>query len=105
MITSSPSLNQVMVGVGSPSALHPKVTGSFLATAVSSGCSMIFGGDEEAKIPEKKKKIFILFYVKLHDYYNISFTLSGKVFLRSFHIYYNDSPLAFPSVKRGKVLA
>ena len=65
MITSSPSLNQVMVGVGSPSALHPKVTGSFLATAVSSGCSMIFGGDdEETKIPEKKK-IFILFYVKL----------------------------------------
>ena len=101
MITSSPSLNQVMVGVGSPSALHPKVTGSFLATAVSSGCSMIFGGDEEAKIPEKKG----IFYVKLHDYYNISFTLSGKVFLRSFHIYYNDSPLAFPSVKRGKVLA
>ena len=103
MITSSPSLNQVMVGVGSPSALHPKVTGSFLATAVSSGCSMILGGDdEEAKIPEKKR----IFYVKQHGLdYNISFTLSGKVFLRSFHIYYNDSPLAFPSVKRGKVLA
>ena len=61
MITSSPSLNQVMVGVGSPSALHPKVTGSFLATAVSSGCSMIFGGDEEeAKIPEKKEDFYFI---------------------------------------------
>ena len=79
MITSSPSLNQVMVGVGSPSALHPKVTGSFLATAVSSGCSMIFGGDEEAKIPEKKKD-FLCETTRL--YYNISFTLSGKVFFK-----------------------
>ena len=26
-----------------------------------------------------------------------------QTFLRSFHIYYNDSPLDFPSVKRGKV--
>ena len=50
-----------MVGVGSPSALHPKVTGSFLATAVSSGCSMIFGGDdEETKIPEKKEDFYFI---------------------------------------------
>ena len=56
-MTSSPSLYQVIVGVGSPSALHPKVTGSFLATAVSSGCSMIFGAeDAHAKPPEKKRK-------------------------------------------------
>ena len=51
--TNSPSLYQVIVGVGSPSALQPKVTGSFLATAVSSGCSMIFGAEDDAKQPEK----------------------------------------------------
>ena len=52
--TNSPSLYQVIVGVGSPSALQPKVTGSFLATAVSSGCSMIFGAEDDAKQPEKQ---------------------------------------------------
>ena len=61
VITGLPSLNQVMVGVGSPSALHPKVTGSFLATSVSSGCSVILGA-EEAKLPAKQgeQEYFIL---------------------------------------------
>ena len=59
VITGLPSLNQVMVGVGSPSALHPKVTGSFLATSVSSGCSVILGADE-AKLPEEEQEYFIL---------------------------------------------
>ena len=53
VITGCPSLNQVMTGVGSPSALQPKVTGSFFATAVSSGCSVIFGGSAVAKLPVK----------------------------------------------------
>ena len=59
VITGLPSLNQVMLGVGSPSALHPKVTGSFLATSVSSGCSVILGADE-AKLPEEEQEYFIL---------------------------------------------
>ena len=62
VITGLPSLNQVMVGVGSPSALHPKVTGSFLATAVSSGCSVILGAAEEAKLPAEQENKSILFY-------------------------------------------
>ena len=55
VITGLPSLNQVMLGVGSPSALHSKVTGSFLATSVSSGCSVILGA-EEAKLPAKQEE-------------------------------------------------
>ena len=57
VITGLPSLNQVMLGVGSPSALHPKVTGSFLATSVSSGCSVILGA-EEAKLPARRTRVF-----------------------------------------------
>ena len=60
MITGCPSLNQEMVGVGSPSALQPKVTGSFLATAVSSGCSMILGAEDEATRPKKQRVLSLL---------------------------------------------
>ena len=60
VMTGLPSLNHEMVGIGSPSALHPKVTGSFLATAVSSGCSMILGAEEaEAGVPKTR-----VFYFK-----------------------------------------
>ncbi len=57
VITGAPSLYQEMVGEGSPSALHPRVTGSFLATTVSSGCSSIFGGEDEATMPEISCKV------------------------------------------------
>lgn len=39
----SPSLYHVMVGVGVPSALQFSVTGSYLGTITSNGCSVIRG--------------------------------------------------------------
>ncbi len=53
--TLLPSLYHVILGVGSPSALQPKVTGSFFVTEVSSGCSVILGA-KEADAPEKTAK-------------------------------------------------
>ena len=39
-----PSLNQEISGGGSPSARQLRVTGSFLGTTESTGCSIILGG-------------------------------------------------------------
>lgn len=41
--TTEPSFHHKISGSGSPSAWHLRVAGSFLATYVSSGCSVIRG--------------------------------------------------------------
>lgn len=43
VLTSSPSLYHSTVGSGRPSALQLRVTGSFFATMISDGCSVIRG--------------------------------------------------------------
>lgn len=43
IFNSSPSLYHSIVGSGRPSALHPKVIGSFFGTVISVGCSVILG--------------------------------------------------------------
>jgi hypothetical protein len=43
VLTGSPSLNHSMEGSGRPSALQLRVTGSFFATIMSEGCSVILG--------------------------------------------------------------
>ena len=43
VVTTSPSLYQVIFGSGTPLALHCRVTGSVFGTMVSSGCSVICG--------------------------------------------------------------
>lgn len=61
--TSSPSLNHSILGFGFPSALQLSVTGSFLATTMSEGCSVILGDLNCAEIKEenrlaKQKKLY-----------------------------------------------
>lgn len=51
--TSSPSLYHSITGSGLPSALQFNVTGSFFATIMSDGCSVIRG---HFSCPEKNKK-------------------------------------------------
>ena len=49
--TNSPSLNQSIWGWGFPDALQLSVTGSFRATVMANGCSVINGGDEDEPPP------------------------------------------------------
>lgn len=52
MLTGFPSLSHRMLGIGDPSALQLRVTGSWRGTVVSIGCSVIRGICK----PEKKEK-------------------------------------------------
>ena len=51
--TSFPSLYQEISGWGFPSASHRRVTGSFFATIMSSGCSMITGAPHSTEMEWK----------------------------------------------------
>ena len=42
--TARPSRNHSISGEGEPRALQPRVTGSFLATVMEMGCSVMLGG-------------------------------------------------------------
>ena len=63
VVTCLPSLYQVISGIGSPSASHRSVTGSFLATITSSGCSMITGAELSA---EKRGFVIIDCFVNFY---------------------------------------
>lgn len=74
--TGSPSLNHWISGSGRPSALQFKVTGSFFATILSEGCSVILG---DRYCPEKERNLFILpeSLIKLVNLYTWDVNLKG----------------------------
>lgn len=73
VLTGSPSLNHSIVGSGRPSALQFKVTGSFFATMISEGCSVIRGDLYWAAKKEKVDDIIGVSYIP--SYNNIHFKL------------------------------
>ena len=70
--TARPSRNHSISGEGDPRALQPRVTGSFLATVIEMGCSVMVGAtsplaeapdsDTDANAPEKDGQSGLLFH-------------------------------------------